>query len=154
MNQKGQGLIEALIALGAAVVIIAAMTIAVITALNNADFSKYQNLATNYAQQAIEIIQQKSQLDWTSIPTNLATYCLSQGTTNLGQPVSSCTTVNVDNKFIRQVQFMPRSSNCNRSTQVEVSVSWTDGKCSGATDYCHQVLLDSCVADINRLPTP
>jgi len=154
MNQKGQGLVEALIALGAAVIIIAAMTIAVITALNNADFSSYQNLATNYAQQGIEIVQQKSQLAWTSIPTNQATYCLPQGATDISQAVFSCTTVNVDNKFIRKVTFTPESSKCSGSTQVEVTVSWTDGKCSGALDYCHQVVLDSCLADIYRLVTP
>jgi len=155
MNQKGQGLIEALIALGAAVIIIAAMTIAVITALNNADFSSYQNLATNYAQQGIEIIQQKSQVAWTTIPTRLATYCLAQGATDLPpQAVSSCTTVNIDNKFIRQVKFTPESSNCGGSTQVEVMVSWTDSKCSGIAGYCHQVTLDSCLADIYRLVTP
>jgi Tfp pilus assembly protein PilV len=155
MNQKGQGLIEALIALGAAVIIIAAMTIAVITALNNADFSSYQNLATNYAQQGIEIIQQKSQLAWTTIPVNQATYCLAQGATDLPpQAVFSCATINVDNKFVRQVTFTPKSGSCGGSTQVEVTVSWTDGKCSGAADYCHQVTLDSCLADIYRLVTP
>jgi len=59
MNQKGQGLVEALIALGAAVIIIAAITIAVITAVSNSDFSTEQNLATGFAQQGMEIVRQK-----------------------------------------------------------------------------------------------
>ena len=56
MNQKGQGLLEALVALSAAVIIIAGMTIAAITAVSNSDFAKYQSLATDYAQQGMEIV--------------------------------------------------------------------------------------------------
>jgi Tfp pilus assembly protein PilV len=180
MNQKGQGLIEALIALGAAVIIIAAMTIAVITALNNADFSSYQNLATNYAQQGIEIIQQKSQLSWTDTSKYQGIYCLSQGVTNV-VPIPAgeedCP-VNVDNKFVRELDFIkitpqldcansttpccfqgPQNINCALtpelcSSQVNVTVKWTDGKCSSSSDFCHQVVLNSCITDIYRNITP
>ncbi|HUD09325.1 MAG TPA: hypothetical protein VMR77_00765 [Patescibacteria group bacterium] len=159
MNKKGQGLVEALIALGAAVIIISAITIAVIMAVSNSDFSKDQNLATGYAQQGIQVIQQKSQLDWETLQASAsaAVWCLPQGATDF-YPASlgpSPCDVNISGGFVRQVNFTKNSSNCNNTgTQVEVTVAWTDGKCSADTSssnyYCHQVKLDTCVADINR----
>ena len=164
-NQKGQSLVEALIALGAATLIISAITVAVITAVSNSDYSKYQNLATGYANQGIEIVQQKSQLDWTTTAGYTGTYCLSNspvGTTTLTKAMKAYTCpvniVNPDSKFVRIVEFTPDSSHCqNRdgsaNTQVEVTVEWNDGKCSTGLDFCHHVVLDSCLADIYRIPT-
>ena len=158
MNQKGQGLIEALIALGAAVIIISAITIAVITAVSNSDFAKYQNLATGYAQQGMQVVQQKSQLDWKTLQASISAatvWCLPQGATDFypttGNPSSLCP-VNVSNRFVREITFTPDSSNCNSgaNTQVEASVGWTDGKCTNSTTFCHHVTLDSCIADIYR----
>jgi Tfp pilus assembly protein PilV len=152
MNQKGQGLIEALIALGAAVIIVSAITIAVITAVSNSDFAKYQNLATGYAQQGMEIVKQKSQLDWNAISTYSGTWCLPQGTTDFYPALGAYTCpLNVDNQFVRQLEFSQNYPSCNNTnTQVEVTVKWTDGKCSGASNFCHHVVLDSCIADIYR----
>lgn len=172
MNQKGQGLVEALIALGAAVVIISAITVAVITSVQNTDFSKYQNLATGYAQQGMEIVKQQSQLDWTSTSSYTGTYCLSQGATTLPPLPSTtnpaCGEINVGNMFIRQVEIqnkIPSGPSCNNlnspccivsnqnpplySSKVTVTVKWTDGKCS-ANSFCHSVKLDSCLQDIYR----
>jgi Tfp pilus assembly protein PilV len=179
MNQKGQSLIEALIALGAAVIIVAAITIAVITAVGNSDFSKYQNLATGYAQQGIQIVTQKSQLDWVDTATYSGTWCLPQGTTDFYTSLGGATCpVNVTDKFVRELDFtkispcatpnanspcctpssLPDSSSpqfCANnpaacSSQVKVTVKWTDGKCSESLPFCHHVILDSCITDINR----
>jgi hypothetical protein len=187
MNQKGQGLVEALIALGAAVVIISAITVAVITAVHNSDFAKYQNLATNYAQQGLEMVKQQSLLDWNDTATYSGTLCLSQGATTLPPFPStknpSCGDINVGNMFIRQVDIQNKiapgpkcdgsnpSSCCDNftspccvvgpivscadnpelcSSQVSVTVKWTDGKCS-ANSFCHNVKLDSCLQDIYRI---
>src|SRR3989344_5848543 len=54
-NQRGQALIEALLALAFVVVIITAVVITVINALNSAAFNKNQNLATQYAQEGLDI---------------------------------------------------------------------------------------------------
>src|SRR5450759_3168005 len=108
MNNKGQGLVEALIALGAAVVIISAITVAVITSVHNSDFAKYQNLATNYAQQGLAIVKQQSLLDWNNTATYGGTlpFCLNQGATTL-PPLSStsCQDINAGSIFIRQVEI-------------------------------------------------
>lgn len=155
MNQKGQGLVEALIALGAAVVIIAAITVAVITAVSNSDYSKSQNLANEYAQQGIEIIQQKNQVNWSDLQASISAstvWCLPQGATDFS-PVAlglSPCSVNITGGFVRQLNFTTNSTNCNGQTQIEVTVKWTDGKCSNNLDYCHKVVLDSCIADIYR----
>jgi hypothetical protein len=187
MNQKGQGLVEALIALGAAVVIISAITVAVITSVHNSDFAKYQNLATNYAQQGLAIVKQQSQLDWFHTATYSGTLCLFQGATTLPPFPSTnnppCGDINVGNMFTRQVDIQNKiapgpacngsnpSSCCNNfispccivgtavdctnnpelcSSQVSVTVKWTDGKCS-ANSFCHSVKLDSCLQDIYRI---
>src|SRR3989344_1377006 len=78
-SESGQALLEVLIALTTAVIIISAMTVIVITSLNNAQFSKHQNEATQYAQQGIEILKNQSQSDWSTFSSkNDINYCLSQ----------------------------------------------------------------------------
>jgi hypothetical protein len=177
MNQKGQGLIEALIALGAAVVIISAITIAVVTAVHNSDFAKYQNLAMGFAQQGIETVKQESQLDWVGTATYSGTLCLFQGTTSFSPPINNnnvCAPMDVGSMFIREINFtkIPPQLSCDNfsspccvvapiadcainpercSSQVTVTVKWTDGKCSNASDFCHKVILDSCIQDIYRI---
>lgn len=173
MNQKGQSLVEALIALGVATIVVSAMAVAAITAVNNSDFSKYQNLATHYAQQGIEILKQQSQTYWTTFsaqagqaPGNL--YCLAQNDTALGSVQTSCPQQNIKDQngklfFVRdvtltQLSYIPNLTPgpaypaCNGIVQATVRVSWTDGKCSSATDYCHKVSLKSCFANINAIP--
>lgn len=182
MNNKGQGLIEALIALGAAVVIISAITIAVVTAVHNSDFAKYQNLAMGFAQQGIETVKQQSQLDWNATSIYKGSYCLSQGTTSFSPRGgnNTCAPMNTGSMFIRQVDFtkihpQPTCDNfsspccsvsflpgigdpafCTNnpelcSSQITVTVKWTDGKCSNASPFCHSVKLDSCIQDIYRI---
>ena len=154
INPKGQTLIEALIALGAAVVIISAIAVVVITSVSNSDFSKYQNLATQYAQQGIDIMRSQSESDWTSFTVKAGTFCLSKGTANLGAPVTNCNTPNVDNFFVREVIITQASASCQGSAKVAVDVSWSSGKCSASNLYCHSVLLDTCLANINSVSAP
>jgi hypothetical protein len=175
MNQKGQSLVEALIALGAAVIIISAITIAVVTSVHNSDYSKYQNLATNYAQQGMEIVKQQSRLDWNNTATYAGTLCLGQGATALPpHPIASgnCTDVNMGNIFVRQIeiQHISPSQTCDNfnspccifgdivncdlnpdlcSSRATITVKWTDSKCASGVSYCHKVALDTCLQNIN-----
>jgi len=175
INQKGQSLVEVLIALGVATIVVSAMAVAAITSVNNADFSKYQNVATQYAQEGIEVVRQKSQTDWTTFrstyvgeapdhPTGLV-WCLDQGTTMLdASPLSGCAKNIRDQNsrlfFVRDVtltatQFIAYTTPnvvhpaCNGTVQATVRVAWTDGKCSGPNDYCHAVVLNSCFTNLN-----
>jgi Tfp pilus assembly protein PilW len=160
MNQKGQSLVEAVIALGAAVVIVAAITVASITSIRNSDYSRVQNLATNYAQQGMELVKQKNQLSWSSLEASISaanTWCLPSGATDLvatPQGSSSCP-VNIQSspwQFIRQIDF--KTIECNGDPQVTVTVSWTDGRCSSTPNisYCHSVSLASCLGNIYSAP--
>ena len=158
-NQKGQSLIEALIALGTAVLIISAIAIAVITSVNNTDFSKNQNLATQYAQQGMELVRNKSEFDWPGFSTYSGSYCLSQNSTNLVPAGLGCSlNINDSNSnpfFVRQIDISQNDAICTGSTSVSVKVSWTDGKCTSASNiYCHTVKLDSCLANLHSVPTP
>jgi Tfp pilus assembly protein PilV len=149
MSQKGQSLIEALIALGAAVVIISAITVVAVNAVSNSDFARYQSLATGLAQQGMQVVQQKSQLDWNAVATYSGTWCLPQGTTDFYPAYGGSTCpVNAMDKFVRQLNF---DNSCGANArQITVTVKWTDGKCLGTANFCHQVTLNSCIADIYR----
>ena len=154
INQKGQSLIEALIALGAAAFIVSAVAMAVITAVNNSDFSKNQNLATQYAQQGMDILRHKSESDWQSFSAYGGNYCLSQDSTALTPQSVECPK-NISNFFVRQITISQNSSGCSGNARVSVSVAWTDGKCtSSANVYCHAAVLDSCLANITQTQLP
>lgn len=176
-QQKGQSLIEALIALGAVSLIVSAIAIAVISSVNNSEATKYQNLATTYAQQGLEIISGQSKSDWvtfhalggTASPYSPKTYCFDQGKLSISaSDVRSCTipNINIDVNnpaskfFIRKVSITKDDPVCAGKTvspilgdHVLISVLWTDGKCSAGT-YCHKVDVNSCYANIITLPTP
>lgn len=155
INQKGQTLIEALIALGAAAMIISAIAVVVITSVSNSIYSKNQNLATHYAQQGIDIMRQQSESDWLSFLAKGGTFCLSKGTNSLGSPVTACSTPNIDNFFVREIVITQANPSCGGSAKVVVDVSWNDGKCTSASNlYCHSVTLDTCLANINSVLAP
>lgn len=158
-SEKGQSLVESLIALGAAALVVSAMAIAIISAVNSSDFSKYQNLATHYAQQGIEILRQKSQSNWTSfsLVDNLGTYCLGDDNA-LKRPEANCpitqpTTPNLGGFFIRRVGLEDGTNSCPVGViSGVVRVWWTDGKCKDHA-YCHNVEVDSCFTNLNVVPT-
>lgn len=161
-KQNGQTLIEALVALGVAVLVLSAITVAVISALNNVQYTKNQNQATQYAQEALEIMRQISQSSWgTFSGYNAGRYCLAQGDTTpclLGSSIGSCSQ-NPSGSFcgqnygifVREVDIAQSSqASCsNGSVGITVIVSWSDGKCSSNSPYCHNVTLNSCLSNHN-----
>lgn len=152
ISQKGQALIEALLALAFAVVIITGVVIAVINALNNASFTKNQNLAGQYAQEGLDIARNMKDSNYTQFKalSNGGYYCAEQnGTLSTS---ASCTA----GGFVKQVYVnhtgadekgQPRCE--SGSSFVSSKVSWSDSKCSGSSS-CHKVQLDSCFSDPNR----
>src|ERR1035437_1247949 len=127
---RGQSLIEVVLGLTVAVIIMTAITTVVINSLQNAEFSKNQNLAEQYAQEGIEQMRNLRDSNYGSFSSLNGTYCLNKNDSVLHPGDSCATTPNVDN-FIRQVQINPAS--CNGTTNVDVQVFWSDGKCRGAT---------------------
>jgi len=160
MTQKGQGLIEAIIALSAAVLIISALAMVVLSAVGNSDYTRIQNQATAYAQEELEALKDMSKNDWNNFNAYDGTYCPSADL-NLGTRISgNCQTKNVGNIYVRQVDITHPSGGstpCGSSTTgilIKVSVSWNDGRCDSANNYCHSVKLNSCAERINNIPTP
>lgn len=162
-NQKGQSLIEVLIALSASVAVVTAITITIITSLSNAEFAKNQNLATQYSREGLEIVRQIAKNDWTNFQTYTGiNYCLPKGATSicLMGSVNCGTSItcgqNIDNLLSRQITIIqpPSSSYCTNSAEVISTVSWGDSRCQSGTPLCHQVTLRSCLADINSVKSP
>jgi len=162
MTEKGQTLIEALVALGAAVLVLSAITVAVISALNNVQYTKNQNQATQYAQQGIETMRQISQSNWGSFSLYSGKYCLAQDETLPclpGSETGSCSQnagleICSQNSgiFVREVDIAQGSqASCsNGSVGVTVIVSWSDNKCADPNSpYCHNVKLNSCLSNHN-----
>ncbi len=163
IKEKGQTLIEALIALGAAVLVLSAITVAVISAINNVQYTKNQNLATQYAQQGVEVMRQISQSSWGTFSLyNASRYCLAQNDTvpcPLGSSIGSCSQSSINSCgqnygiFVREVDIAQGSqvSCSNGSIGITVIVSWADGRCTDLTNtYCHNVQLNSCLSNHNN----
>lgn len=170
--EKGQSLIEVLIGLAAAVVIVGAITVATISALNNAVYSKNQNLATEYAQQGMETVRNLRDREYSLFNELNGEYCLANTcdkidpTSNNAQdpcgPKSIICQQNVGGEnagiFVRQVSVDPNSSYCRESTgqttqaiHVTVTVSWFDAKCGSSSVFCHTISLSSCLSTFNTI---
>jgi Tfp pilus assembly protein PilV len=170
--QAGQTLIEVLVALSVISLIVTSITIAVITSLNNAEFVKNQNLATQYAQQGMEIMRYMRNTNYGTFKNLSQHYCLADTCrqietdqqkadwTTCGPNASVCNP-NVSNIFVREITVYndtpgPGSPNqCQFGTYVISTVSWADNKCtSRANPYCHSVKLSSCFSSGDVIPTP
>lgn len=155
--ESGQTLIEVMIALGIAVVIVSAITIAVVIALDNTSYSRNQNLATQFAQEGMEIVRQKRDTNLTSFQALTdRTYCLAKGSTTLVRKQENfCTDFDQSSSLFRreiEIYHPPDSSSCDDGnadteslTKVVSTVFWTDGKCPEV--FCQQVSLESCLAN-------
>lgn len=155
-RQAGQALLEALLALAFAVVIITAVVIAVITTLNNSSFTKNQNLASQYAQEGLDIARnmRDSKYDEFKALPSAQFYCAENGTLSEGEFCSA-------GDFIRQIYIDHgvggvggRDENGNQRCEVGSSfvssiVLWADSKCS-EENPCHRMQLDSCFSNPNR----
>lgn len=172
-SQKGQSLIEVLVGLATAAVITGAITVATISALNNAVFSKNQNLANTYAQQGIEIVRNMRDRNYSTFTELNGDYCLAKSCTDINPSNSSTNdpcgkksilcaqNVGGENAdiFVRQVSVDPNSTYCQdgtdaltQATQVTVNVSWFDSKCGSSSVFCHTVKLSTCLSTYNTIP--
>lgn len=157
-ENKGQSLIEILLSLATIVVIITAITYAVISSLKNTEFGKDQNLSTSYAQQGLELVRNMRNNDYATFQSLSGLYCLAKKCTTLsanpGDPCGIAGSLgcgqNVDT-YVRQITVEQNSGTCNSAgAKVLVTVSWTDTECNKAPSvFCHNVSLLSCLTNIN-----
>lgn len=154
LGSQGQSLLEVVVAMGAAVLILTAVVGAVTNALNSTNFSTDQYMASQYAQQGMEVVRRIRDAGWDNfLALNNVSYCLDQNSSTLTPRVGSCGQ-NVGT-YMREVTLTHNSPQCSNVSEVMVTVSWTDGKCRDTSNpYCHNTKLVSCFSDYNFLPTP
>lgn len=160
-SQKGQSMLEAVAALGVIAIVMTALTIAVLLGLGNSGYSKKENIATQYAQQGMELLRNKRETDGTAFWAYTPNSYYIRETDNSLQPLTGsdicagvtppATTPKTAGTYIRTVCVAADASNgCDK--KITVSVWWQDGKCPG-NGYCRKASIASCFADL-RPPTP
>lgn len=152
ISQKGQLLIEAVIAMTIVGIIVTGIVTALTYSVNNANISKDQNTATNYAQEGLDVVRNMKDSDFASFAVFNGTYCLASGTV----PVSgTCGPIGgASGKFTRQIYINQTGNDsnnvprCTNGTSVFVAsiVTWEDNRCATGID-CHRAELNSCFAD-------
>ena len=153
---KGQTLIEVLVALGLIGVVATALAGLVVISMGGTRNSKNQNLATQYAQEGMEVIRQRRDNDYVAFRGIVTgTYCLDAGSITLNP---DCTTANITangNNFLRKVTIgQSAATRCAPDVaRVTVTVSWQDSKCSVANIFCHTSKMESCLSSVNPVPT-
>lgn len=169
IKQGGQTLIEVVVALAAAVVVVSSITVAVLTALTNAEYSRAENQATSFAQQGMELIRSMRNSNFSNFVAiaNTNTYCMAKSCTSLsltannnasqscGPEAQNCGPQNLDT-FVREVTIDQGKTECGTATyKVTVSVSWADNKCTSTSNlFCHKVSIVSCFSNYGIIPTP
>lgn len=166
---KGQTIIEVVVALGAAVIILTAMILVILTSLGNSEQGTSESLATYYAEQGMELMRQMKENNWTIFSTLNGNYCMAESCTTLTNQAGSCgpkspsCAVNVANKYIREVLISRYDASCRPPNsdsntayfKVATIVYWTDSKCTDATNpYCHTVKLESCLSQYGVRSAP
>lgn len=160
---KGSTLIEAIIALSAIVIILAATSGLVITSLTNSTFTRDQNQAAKLAQQGIEYVRDKA-----STKTGFDEYVALEGTVRCMKSISSSdgvitegicdSTGLIDGTYKREVEFTHNSEECNAvgggsdTLKATVTVYFQSGKCppvpgDSENPFCHSQEVSSCFVD-------
>ncbi|MGE5041623.1 MAG: type IV pilus modification PilV family protein [Candidatus Levyibacteriota bacterium] len=162
MGNRGQTLLESLIALAAIVIILGAISTAVLISVNNASYIKHQNQANKLAQQGMEYIRDQinngGSFTFNQYKNNLASgaHCLDDFTAvPVPNPIiesGACSGANLQGIFKREVTFVAGECNTGgggdfaNGLRVTIDVKWTSGKCTGSA-FCHDQAISSCFVD-------
>lgn len=149
---KGQTLLEGVLALGVIAFVLSGIAVTVAFSLNNANFGKNQSLATQHAQEGIEILRKIRNKDYFGFKSYSGNYCLEKGASSLPPATGGCTVPNID-AFIRSVLIEQTPGCAANVAKATVKVSWIDGKCQSGI-YCHESKLISCLSTINPIQAP
>lgn len=167
-SQKGQTLLEILLAFSISIMVLSAVILGITTSLNNTQYTKNQGLANSYAQEGIAVARKTRDSSWFDFQSKSGHYCLAQGATELPSSVNSNCGQNVG-VFSREVIINHGDSDCSegippaptptpvvilKGSKVTVRVSWSDSKCPTGTPFCNNVELITCFSTIGPTPTP
>lgn len=141
VHNRGQTLIELIMALGAGVLIVIAIIGGVVAAGKNSQFAKNQSLATRYAQEGVELIRsQRDKLGWSTLYADYSgkPQCIAGGGI-FSDKGNSCGN-NVATIFSRDATFIDDTGNGTKLS-ISVTVSWQDS--SGTHQSTQTTLLTS-----------
>lgn len=164
-SSQGSTLIEALIALSAIVIILAATSSLVITSLNNSTFNRDQGQANKLAQQGVEYVR-----DHVSTKAGFNEYVAFAGTVRCMKDIYTdddvitsgvCDSTGViDDTYRREILLTHNSPDCAAPTgspnipalKATVTVYWQSGKCPSVpgpseNPFCHSQEVSSCFMD-------
>lgn len=166
-NQKGQTILEVLLAFSILAIIVTSITIASVVSLSNTDLSRDQNLAAEYSEGGMEMMRQVRDIDYQNFTKLSGHYCLpitcsSYGSCSQAQTALATACPTPTNGFIRDVNIIKPSASSNtcqnpldsvKSTQLTVTTSWNNNTCNASNPYCKQTIIISCLSGI-QIPAP
>jgi len=173
MKMKGQTIVEVVVALGAGIVVLTALTLMMTSSLNNASEGSSRTRAIQYAQDGLETVRNIKDTNWAQLVllsnNGNNSYCMDSScsiltltTGSCGPKTSSCG-LNVGNSFSRQVDIKPNDAKCIPQNPIAgktfiravVTVSYGDGKCTSSSNpYCHNVQVESCYTNYDTRLRP
>lgn len=134
MRQKGQTLVELIMAVAVGTVIVTAIVAITTLSLRNSEFAKTDIQATRYSQETIEWLRIERDKNWTTLfgksGVNAQTYCLP--TLTWPQAAGPCLASQVisGTVFKREVSLSNRDLEAgvpgNETIEAQVTVTWTD----------------------------
>lgn len=164
VKEKGQTLIEILLAFSVSILILSAIAIGITTSLSNAQYTKNQNLANSYAQEGMAIVRKIRDSGWpvfSSYESSIV-YCIGPNSTDLilASPSSLCRQNDyiIGGVFAREVKLVhyedDSSNGCSGGSKATVKVSWSDNKCAVNNSFCHNTELITCLSNIDQKVEP
>lgn len=129
MNEEGQSLFEVVVSIAVSALIIVALVTLVTNSIRNANFSKNNSLAANFAQEATEWLRGQRDGDIVTFMTNtlIPDWCLKTLSWSQSGECSS-TDVIQGTEFIREAFFNRTSENGKTLVESGVTVSWEDSQ--------------------------
>ena len=129
LSSTGSTLIELLIATMIVGTIVTAVAAGVTNSVKNNAESRYREIATVLAQQAMEVMRsERSNLGWANFYDQLSdgTYCAPTGMdelSDLSGNMAACTITESNYDFTRQV-VLTKTNGADPAVMVEITVSW------------------------------
>ncbi len=122
-KQRGQSLIEVVVAVGVVVILVTGLIVGTTSALKTSQYGRTKSQAIKYAQEGMELTRQLRNNGWTTFAGRSGLWCLDKvgGWT---QGAGTCP-VNIDNLFTRSATFTWNVASSRM--EVTVNVSWSDG---------------------------
>lgn len=164
-RQAGDVLVEAVLAIAITGIVVTGIVVALANSVSHSNFTRNQNLASNYAQEGLDVARNMKENSFTSLSSlGDRSYCLEEGESSIftPEPAGGCGE-NVDGLFHRSIYINSRGYDERGATPglacdvgdgssvfVASIVKWTDTRCQSGS-ICHKVELNSCFIDLNKI---